>query len=236
MFSVRGNRHNRGFRLAESLLNPSPIHIGGEQMKTLHHRALTIAVALGLLSLGVATSHGQSQTIDPAKAIGGAWTLNKDLSDKPAGRPQDGEQGNGRRRQGGSGRSGGFGRRGGGAGGVGGAGTGISPDDRARVREAMRDVLNPPDRLTIVQTNTTVIITAGDGRVVRLATDGTKVKDDSTKIERKTKWDGNKLVSEIGGVGAGKITETYVLDPERKQLRVTVQMDNGGRPTTLNRV
>jgi hypothetical protein len=100
----------------------------------------------------------------------------------------------------------------------------------------MRDVLDPPDRLTIVQTNTTVIITAGDGRVVRLSTDGTKVKDESTKIERKTKWDGNKLVSEIGGLGPGKITETYVLDPERKQLRITVQMDNGGRPMTLNRV
>ena len=52
-----------------------------------------------------------------------------------------------------------------------------------------------------------VIMTTGDGRTTRLSTDGKTVKDDSTKIERKTKWDGGKLVSEISHLGPSKITK-----------------------------
>jgi hypothetical protein len=61
----------------------------------------------------------------------------------------------------------------------------------------------------------------------RLSTDGKKIKDDNTKIERKTKWDGGKLVSEISGLGSGKMTQTFAVDPEGKQLRMTVVMEGG---------
>jgi hypothetical protein len=74
-----------------------------------------------------------------------------------------------------------------------------------------------------------------DGRTTRLSTDGKKVKDDSTGIERKTKWDGGKLVSEVNGLGSGKITETYSVDAELKQLRVALAVD-GPRKMTLTRV
>jgi hypothetical protein len=104
------------------------------------------------------------------------------------------------------------------------------------MRDAMRDIMNPPDRLTITQTERMVIMTTGDGRTTRLSIDGKAIKDDSTKIERKTKWEGGKLVSEISHLGPGKITETYWADPEHRQLRVTVQVENARRPMTVNRV
>jgi len=64
------------------------------------------------------------------------------------------------------------------------------------------------------------------------------VKDENTKVERKTKWDAGKLVSEVNGLGRGKITETYAVDPEHKELIVTLTMENqqSGHPATQKRV
>ncbi len=104
----------------------------------------------------------------------------------------------------------------------GGGGRG-NPEDMARMREALHDVMTPADHLTITQTDSMILLTAQDGRTTRLSPDGKKVKDDNTKIERKTKWDAGKLVSEIDGLGPGKITETYAVDPEKHQLTMTVQ-------------
>ena len=95
--------------------------------------------------------------------------------------------------------------------------------------EAMRDLLEAPARMTIVRTEAMVIITTGDGRTTRLATDNSKVKDESTGIERRTRWEGEKLVSEISGAMGGKMTESFAVDPESRRLVVTLQMDGGNR-------
>ena len=169
-------------------------------------------------------------------ALVGAWTLNRDASDQSPAR--------GDRNRGGDdaqGRRGGYGRRGGGMGrgGFGGGGTGRGaagdPQEMARMRDAMRDVMNPPDHLTIVQSGSLVLVTGDDGRTTRLSPDGKKIKDDSTKIERKTHWDGGKLVSEISGVGPGKMTQTFSVDPDEHRLRIAVQMEGGrgNQPRTL---
>ena len=115
---------------------------------------------------------------------------------------------------------------------------GENPDDVARMRDAMRDVTNPSDHLIITQTESMVVLTGADGRTTRLSPDGKKIKDDNTKIERKTKWDGGKLVSEINGLGPGKMTQTFAVDPEGKQLRITVVMEGGrsGQPRTITQV
>ena len=99
------------------------------------------------------------------------------------------------------------------------------PEQAARVRDLMRDIMSPPDHFTIVQAGTMIVITDRNGRTTRLSPDGKKIKDESTKIERKTVWTDGKLVSEINGLGRGTITETYAVDPERRQLRLAVQMD-----------
>ena len=86
----------------------------------------------------------------------------------------------------------------------------MNPDDMARMRDAMRDLTSPPSHLTIVETDSMIVMTSADGRTTRLAPDGKKVKDDNTGIERKTKWDGEKLVTEISGLGPmGKATQTH---------------------------
>ena len=200
-----------------------------------------IVIVAALIAVWLA-AESQAQTVGQP-SIGGAWTLNKDLSDASGqtGRGEQGDDGEQRRRGGGSGRGGGFGRGGGGGFGRGGGmgrGGDVDREAMARMRDAMRDLTSPSDHLTIAQTESMVVITAADGRTTRLAPDGKKIKDDNTKIERRTKWDGGKLVSEIGGLGPGKTTQTFAVDPDSRQLRIIVQMEGGraGRARTITHV
>jgi hypothetical protein len=197
---------------------------------------LVAVAACGALLLAPAARAVQPQP----SAIVGAWTLNKDLSDQPpAGDRSSGENGGG-------GRSGGYGRGGSGGGmhggghrgGMGGGGSAMSPEDAERMRAAMRDEMTPPEQMTIVQSDSMILMTSSDGRTLRLSPDGKKVKDENTKIERKTKWDGAKLVSEVNGLGRGKITETYAVDPETHRLTVSLLIEGGrnNQTRTVNRV
>jgi hypothetical protein len=200
------------------------------------HRSLATSLVMAMTA-AVAMPYAQSPAASPSSLVG-AWTLNHDLSDKP----QDRSAGDGREGGQGGRRGGGFGggrRRGGGFGGGGFGGgnatDGRKPEDVQRMRSALRDEMQAPEHLTITQSGTTVIMTAGDGRTMRFSTDGKKIKDESTKSERKTTWEAGKLVSEIKGLGQGTITETYGIDAEH-QLHVTLRIDAPQRKTTLNRV
>jgi hypothetical protein len=166
------------------------------------------------------------QSSSSNSAIVGVWTLNADLSDKPPS-PQDSAARRGR--SGGSGS--GHGGRGGSGGGFGrgrgpDSGTrGGDDDERRRRMEAIRDLLIPPARLTITTTDTMVIITGGDGRTTRLLIDGTMVKDESTKSERRTRWLDGALVSEISGLASGAITQTFAPDTDHHHLRIVLKME-----------
>ena len=165
----------------------------------------------------------------PATSIVGAWTLEKKLSDVAEDRPRTGGQHN---RGGGGGFPGGGGHgRGGfhGAGGgfPGGGGHSADPDEAARRQEAWRDLVTAPDHMTIVQTESMIIITARDGRTTRLSPDGKKIKDESTNVERKTRWEDGKLVSEISGTN-GRATETYSVNPTQHELLVVVRLESSG--------
>jgi hypothetical protein len=186
--------------------------------------ALLVCLALTWSTMTIATDT-RAQSADKM-GIEGAWTLNRELSDAPPSMSGRGESHEGH--QGGYGGHGGRGMgHGGGMGGhgMGGGGTSMDPEQAARIREALHDIVVPPDSLTIVQTDSTVVLTAPDGRTTRLSPDGKKVTDENTKLERKTKWDGGKLVSEISGARSGKITQTFVADPDTRQLRMTVVME-----------
>lgn len=101
----------------------------------------------------------------------------------------------------------------------------------------MRDLTTAPERLTIVQTDTTIIITTNDGRTTRLAPNGKSIKDANSRIERKTKWDSGKLVSEITGPAGNTATERYWVDAATHQLHVQLLIPNRGTdPLTLNRL
>ena len=182
----------------------------------------------------------ESRAQTPEKpSIDGAWTRNAELSDVVRG--ADGERGDGRGRGAGGGRSGhGHGGGGGGGGfgggfGRGGGGGGArpmpNPEETERLRDALRTIMQPGDHLTITQTESMVVMTDQDGHTTRLAPDGKKVKDENTHIERRTRWDGGKLVSEITGARPGKITQTFSVDPETRRLRVEIQAEGGGNTT-----
>lgn len=184
--------------------------------------------------IGVWLSTESSAQVVDKPSIAGAWTMNRGLSD-PGG--QNDQADSGRRNGGGGGRRGGYGRGGGGFGRGGGGGYGrggggqgrMNPDEAARMRDAMRDVTDPPDHLVITETDAMIVLTSPDGRTTRLSPDGKAIKDDNTKVERKTKWDGGKLVSEISGLGSRKMTQTFAINPELHQLRVTVQIEGSGQ-------
>jgi hypothetical protein len=212
---------------------------------TAARRSLSFGMALALIAMFAVSFAARARAQPPAKGVlTGAWTLNKDLSDQPNARGERGDdRGRGRRGNGG----GGFGRGGGGRGrgGFGGGGMGrggdrggMSPEDMARTRDAMRDITDPSDHLTITETDSMVVITSGDGRTTRLSPDGKKIKDDNTRIERKTKWDAGKLVSEVTGAGPGKMIQTFAIDPETRQLRISVQIEAGrsGQARSINHV
>jgi hypothetical protein len=192
---------------------------------------IVAAVCAAVLSAQVPVPPPPPKPAASVAALGGEWTLNKDLSDAPRGSEQGGDDRSAGRRGDAGGHGGGYGGRGGGRGmgrgGGGGAMPPRNPDDVARMRDAMRNVTDPPERLTIVQTDSMILITGGDGRTTRLSPDGKKIKDENTGVERKTKWDAGRLVSEISGLESGKMTQTFSVDPESHQLRVTVQMEGG---------
>ena len=198
-------------------------------------RSRTILLAASVITVLSVDGRVLAQPARPSSIVG-VWTLNADTPPAPpeGGDPEGrgpggrGGPGGGPGGQGGPG-GGGFGGgfSGGGRGGGGGAGGRGNPEAMQRRRDALRDILEAPARMTIMRTESMVIITTGDGRTTRLATDGSKVKDQSTGIERKTRWDGNRLLSEISGAGRGKLTETYSLDPESHQLVVLLQTGDG---------
>ena len=180
-----------------------------------------VAVA-GLVEMRRAPARAQAH-----ESLVGAWTLNHEASDAT---PAPGERGEGRRGGGGSGR--GMGRGGGRGGGFGGGrGGGFGGGDgrrggreaMARMQDAMQDILRPAEQLTITQTEEMVIVTTNEGRTTRLSPDGKKIKDDSTGIERKTRWDAGTLVTEITGLPGGNVLQTYAVDAAHHQLRITTQ-------------
>jgi hypothetical protein len=200
-------------------------------------RLAVLMLSMAAIAAPTVARAGAGRPSDTSMIVG-AWTLNKNLSDPSTGQSRDQSQGdNPARRGGGGGRGGRRGR--GGSGGFGGGGGGFgraaggNPDDVRRRTEAVRAIMEAPEGMTITQTDSLVIIVGEDGRTTRLSPDGKKIKDDATGIERRTKWDGDKLTSEITGAGPGKITESYAVDPDGGRLNVTLQVGNsqasGGR-------
>jgi len=97
-----------------------------------------------------------------------------------------------------------------------------------RRMDAVRAIVEPADRLTIVRTDSMVIVTTGDGRTTRLAPDNSKIKDGASGVERRSRWEGDRLVTDISGLGRGKATETYAVDPQTHQLVVTFDLQGAG--------
>src|SRR5215813_9704997 len=111
-----------------------------------------VTVAAASLSVAWAQTPPVKTSASASSSIVGAWTLNKDLSDTGQGRTNsDGQSGDTGRPGGGGFGGGGFGRGGGGFDG----GQPQNTEAAQRMRSAMRDEMQAPDHMTIVQTDTT---------------------------------------------------------------------------------
>ena len=212
-----------------------------------------LAVALGLV-LVVAAACAAKQSADQSKpapsvadaphaqtALDGTWKLNRDESDDPReklrsameDRDQNGPMG----RHGGMGGGGvtmgipgigigGMGRPGGGPGGGQGRGPGSgSEDQRARLHE----VVEAPDQLTVAQKGPKIDMTDTQSHVRSLFTDGRKLekpKKDSNQVQVKAHWDRETLITEEKGPNGEKISHSYQMTGEGKQLADTLTLES----------
>jgi hypothetical protein len=196
--------------------------------------AIGSAVAV-TLALGGAVGFAQAPATERPK-IEGAWTLNRDIGDRPgrAGGMSD-DQGGGHHRGGyGGGGGGGYGGVGGGmrGGGYGGGGGQMSDEQRAemqRRRNLAREVLTPPGRLNITVDGDVVSFTDEDGRVKKYKTDGKKEKHafDNGTVETKSKWENGALTIETSLEGGMKFTQSYSLVSDHRELMVQTKMEGG---------
>jgi hypothetical protein len=215
------------------------------------HFWIRLSLAAGLVLL-VAAAHSAGQSSDQSKtsasaaagsqpSLNGTWKLNRDESDDPReklrsaiqDREQNGSPGGMGRRggMGGGGMGGGIGMGipgiGGGMGHPGGGQRGGSGSDEQHAR--LRDVVRAPDQVSIAQKGPEIDLTDTDNHVRSLFTDGRKLeksKKDSTETQVKARWDHETLVTEEKGPNGEKISHSYEITNEGKQLADTLTLES----------
>jgi hypothetical protein len=170
----------------------------------------------------------QSPAAPPRTTILGAWKFNTDESDDPSKRRQDsrgsngGGNGGGRGRMGGSGRGGGYGGRGGG---------GESDEERQK----MHELLTPARAITLSMTGAEVDLVNDRNRKLAFMTDGRKLQKskDENYQEIAAKFDGNRLITDEKNPRGGKMSRTFELSYDGRQLYETLHMTTGRNNSPL---
>jgi hypothetical protein len=213
--------------------------------------AVMLAAAGGALGLARATpARAQESVSSPAAKVdharfSGDWSLNAEQSEKfrdkmrqAMGGRRGGEGGGGAGRGGHGGRGGfGGGGRRGGFGGGGGGGEGEAGGPQEGMRETMRKLEEPPERLTIKQEADAFLIGDDSGGIRRLYPDGRQQKIDGGATEVRTRWQGEALVTETIPSRGPRLKETFALSPGGRQLFVTVHFEpRGGGAVDVRRV
>ncbi len=215
-------------------------------------RAWVVAIfATSLLMTGRWAASGDEKATPAADQpnFTGRYKLNPEKSDDARAKMHE-AMANGRRGGsgggGGHGGGGGTGRGRGGSGrggGMGGGRSGGGSDRRPQgeqtgfMREEMDEVMEPGKILTIVQSGAELTITADDGRVRQIYTDGRTVKI-AEGIEKKSHWEGERVLTETKVEKGPKITDVYALDAVTKALLQTVRVElpNAEKPVVIHRV
>lgn len=182
--------------------------------------------------------------VPPRKSILGAWRFNKDESDdgrakmrqsREADGNNRGNVGYGGPRIGGPWPGGPMG--GGGYGGHGGNPQGADESDR------LGDLVNPPRELKLSQQlDTDPEVDMTDDRQHRRVfyTDGRKLEKqkDSGYQQISARWEGKKLITDEKGAHNGKLSRTFEVSPDGKQLIETMHITDskGNHPVTVQYV
>jgi hypothetical protein len=207
--------------------------------------ALVASPRVVLLRAQAATEGGTHQ------GFGGVWVISPDAQLRgpdTASVPSGGSEGGRRHGGGGGGRGGGGygaggGARGGHGGGgySGGAGRGGAPgEEAAEERQAMaeysRTLLQPVKQMTIVPHDGSLAIAYDDGRTLTLEATNKKVsgraENGFVKYTRKSKWEGDAMVSEVAIENGPTFVEKYELIADGTQLRVSITSKGGAGKDT----
>ena len=123
---------------------------------------------------------------------------------------------------GGSGRGGGYGRRGGG---------GESEEERQK----MRELFTPAKAITLSMTGAEVDLTDDRGRKRAFMTDGRKLQKsrDENYQEIAAKFDGHHLVTDEKDPRGNKMSRTFELSSDGRQLYETLRVTIGRNNTPL---
>src|SRR5437016_4154755 len=161
----------------------------------------------------------------PRTTILGAWKFNPDDSDDPRKRRQDSGNSNG----------GGRGGRGGGYPGGGRGGYGRRGGESDEERQKMRELLTPAKAITLSMIGAEVDLVDDRGRKRAFMTDGRKLQKskDENYQEIAAKFDGNRLVSDEKDPRGNKMSRTFELSSEGRQLYETLHMTTGRNNTPL---
>jgi hypothetical protein len=166
------------------------------------------------------------------KNILGAWRINRDESDDPRKKMEQG-----RGSPSGSPRVG-VGWPGGGMGGGGYGGRRGSSNENDEQRERMGELLSPARTVTLAQkTPTDPEIDLSDDRQRKFAffTDGRKLEKskDENNQQIAAHWDGTRLVTEEKGPRGGKLSRTYELSADGTQLTESIHFTSGRNNTPV---
>src|SRR5467141_1124204 len=181
-------------------------------------------------ALGPAANAQNSAPLPPPRTtILGAWKFNADDSDDRRKRRQDSQDSNG-------GYGGGRGRMGGGYpgghGGYGGRRGGVESDEE---RQKMRDLFTPAKAITFSMTGAEVDLVDDRGRKRAFMTDGRKLQKskDENYREIAAKFDGNRLITDEKNPRGGKMSRTFELSNDGRQLYETLHMTTGRNNSPL---
>jgi hypothetical protein len=165
----------------------------------------------------------------PRTTILGAWKFNPDDSDNPRQRRQNSSASNGGY-GGGRGRTGGSWPGGGGGGYGGRRGSGESDEQRQR----MQDLWKPPRSITLSMTGAEVDLVDDRGRKRAFMTDGRKLQKskDENYQEVAAKFDGKQLVTDEKDPRGNKMSRTFELSSDGRQLYETLHMTESRNNTS----
>jgi hypothetical protein len=166
--------------------------------------------------------------VKPRTSILGAWKLNRDESDDPRKKMQESRGSGGGGNRGGGVRMGIPGMGGGPYGGHRGGQNGENEQDRER----MQAVIAAPTSITLAQRepkDAEVDLLEDQNRTTLFFTDGRKLEKskDADNQQVAAHWDGNRLVTDEKNPRGGKMSRTYELSYDGRQLDETVEFTMG---------
>jgi len=184
-------------------------------------RVLPLSIVMFLAAgAGHAASLQSRADRDHHPNLTGVWRLNSELSDDVAKIMETMHGGSG----------GGHSMR------MHGSGRGPIDPEQMRARIAL---VEAPRRLTITQDERTTTLTDGDGRSQILTPNNRKQKVPmgNSTVDVKARWADDRLMKETSVADGTKITETYSLIPDARQLHVSVKIESSQMsPIVLGRV